>query len=193
MQNEKENRKNPEQQFDAETLREMSEKQSEKLRENKEQAAEKVTERQERLDEARHEALEQAHREKERSAVEIPPQNAPERRVRIASRKERDVAFDRTMNDIRPHLSSPSRVFSQFIHNKTVENVSNFVGGTVARPTAILSGALFAFLLTSSVLIIARRFGYQLSGFESIAAFLFGWGLGLIYDFLRIMITGKKN
>ena len=40
---------------------------------------------------------------------------------------------------------------------------------------------------------IAKTIGYKLSGFETIAAFLIGWLIGLIYDYLRILITGKKE
>jgi hypothetical protein len=34
--------------------------------------------------------------------------------------------------------------------------------------------------------------GYPLSGTETIATFIGGWGLGLIFDFFKVMITGKR-
>ena len=85
-----------------------------------------------------------------------------------------------------------SRAFSRVIHNKAVEKTSEAVGATVARPNAILSGAVIAFLLTLAVYIVASRNGYPLSGFESIAAFIIGWAVGNLFDYLRVMITGKK-
>ena len=66
------------------------------------------------------------------------------------------------------------------------------VGGTIARPNAILSGSVSAFLLTLAVYLVARFNGYPLSGAETIASFIFGWLLGLIYDYLRILLLGKK-
>ena len=89
-------------------------------------------------------------------------------------------------------MSAQSRAFSKVIHNPGVEKTSEALGSTVARPNAILSGAVFAFVLTLGVYLVARYYGYTLSGFESIGAFVLGWVIGIIYDFLKVMITGKK-
>ena len=106
--------------------------------------------------------------------------------------KDLEANFDATMNEARAHMSTPSRAFSKVIHNKAVESVSSAVGGTVARPNAILSGAVFAFVLTLAVYLLAKNLGYPLSGFETIGAFIVGWVLGIVYDFLKVMITGRK-
>ena len=39
---------------------------------------------------------------------------------------------------------------------------------------------------------IASKYGYPLSGAETIASFATGWLLGQIFDYLRVMITGKR-
>jgi hypothetical protein len=96
------------------------------------------------------------------------------------------------MDTVGRELSAPERIFSKVIHNKTVETVSDTVGSTVARPNAILSGSVCAFLLVATVYILARYQGYGLSGFETIAAFILGWIIGIVIDFLRIMISGKR-
>ncbi len=109
------------------------------------------------------------------------------------SKEGLDASFNITMKGARAHMSSPSRVFSKVIHNKAVERISDAVGTSVARPNAILSGSAAAFILTLSVYLVARFYGYPLSGFETIGAFILGWVLGNIFDYLRIMITGKKS
>jgi hypothetical protein len=96
------------------------------------------------------------------------------------------------MKDVQRELSPGSRAFSKVIHNPIVEKTSEVVGGTVARPNAVLAGAISAFILTLAVYVIARTIGYTLSGFETIAAFIIGWVIGIIYDYLRLIITGKK-
>ena len=73
-----------------------------------------------------------------------------------------------------------------------VEKASDTVGTTIARPNAILSGAVFAFIITLLTYTIAKKSGYVLSGFETIGSFILGWIIGIIYDYLRILITGKK-
>lgn len=139
------------------------------------------------------EALRQDALEHASSADREQPEASPaERRRGPISRQERDASFNATMREVRTHMSAPSRAFSAVIHNKAVERTSEIAGGTVARPNAILSGAVAAFVVTLGVYLVAKNYGYPLSGFESILAFIVGWVLGLVYDFLRIMITGRK-
>lgn len=139
---------------------------------------------------ALHEAIEQAkERKKEIEARET----SPAERRGPATKFEKSASFAATMEEVRSQMSAPSRTFSKLIHNKTVEKVSDITGNTVARPNAILSGAVFAFLITLAVYLIAKNLGYPLSGFETIGAFILGWAIGLVYDFLKTMITGRSS
>ena len=96
------------------------------------------------------------------------------------------------MKQLQSELKPSQRAFSKFIHNPVVEKTSDAVGSTVARPNAILAGAVTAFILVLAVYLIAKFYGYTLSGFETIGAFIVGWILGLLYDFFKVMITGKN-
>lgn len=152
------------------------------------------TEKQHETVEAAHEKALELAKEKESTKHEQ-EERAPspaERRRGPISKKERDASFNKTMQEVRSQMSGPSRTFSKLIHNKAVEKTSEVVGGTVARPNALLSGAVFAFLLVLGVYVVAKNFGYPLSGFETIAAFAIGWLLGIAFDFVKIMITGRK-
>lgn len=179
----------PEHQSNPEALREEGAERHEALREKLEQAGEQNHET--NVESIRHEALENAasaEKEKQREKQASPA----ERRNGPIGKKERDASYKATMSEIQTHMSTPSRTFSKVIHNKTVEKVSDVAGSTVARPNAILAGAVFAFILTLVVYLVAKNLGYPLSGFETIGAFAVGWVLGLIYDFLRVMVTGNK-
>ena len=79
------------------------------------------------------------------------------------------------------------------IHHKAVEQTSELLGSTIARPNAILAGAIGAFVITLAIYLIAKNFGYRLSGSESIAGFVVGWIIGLLFDYFRVMITGKRS
>jgi len=96
------------------------------------------------------------------------------------------------MKETQAQMSAPARAFSKTIHNPVVERTSEVVGSTVARPNAILAGSLSAFILTLVIYLVAKYYGYPLSGFETIAAFVLGWAIGLLIDYLRVMITGKR-
>lgn len=85
-----------------------------------------------------------------------------------------------------------SRVFSKFIHSISASSLSSIIGKTVARPNAILFGAIFSFALTLSAYLISKNLGYRLSGFESIGAFLIGWGTGILFDILSPLFKKKR-
>lgn len=113
--------------------------------------------------------------------------------VRHASKRQRTDSYAATMKQIQSEMDASSRAFSKFIHNPSVEKLSDAVGATVARPNAVLAGSMMATFLTLFVFLVAKQYGYRLSGFETIGTFFVGWSLGLIYDYARTMVTGKRS
>jgi hypothetical protein len=145
--------------------------------------------------EARHEALKEAISVEKGSAEKKrkePSTSPAKRRHGVVNKKERDASYKHHMKQLQSELSPSKRVFSKFIHNPVVEKTSEVVGSTVARPNAILAGAMVAFFLVLAVYVVSKFYGYTLSGFETIGAFIVGWVLGILYDFFKVMITGKK-
>jgi hypothetical protein len=160
------------------------------LREKEPQKGERPETHAEHLaQEARAEAEKQAMpAEDVRPAAEKETTSSPA----FKAHRDPEHAYKETMQTIQQEMSAPQRAFSKVIHNKAVEKVSDVTGSTIARPNAILSGSICAFLLVLAVYIQARYTGYALSGFETIAAFIIGWIIGIVFDFLRAMITGKR-
>lgn len=177
--------------YDSEALRHIADKRHEQLAADRER---NVSERNHERDaeHAKHEALEQAVATEKVDGKLRRHDESPTERRGPASKRERDASYRATMHEVRSQMSAPSRVFSDIIHNPTVERVSDAVGGTIARPNAVLSGAVFAFLFTLSIYLIARFNGYPLSGSETIASFILGWLVGLVFDYLRLVVLGKK-
>lgn len=177
--------------IDKEALDNAREAQHERIREQlHERAGERSHEKGE--DAARHEALEAARSIEHETPPTERSSSPAERRSGPISKEQRDASFTSTMSEVQSQMSAPSRTFSKVIHTKGVEKASEVVGSTIARPNALLSGAIFAFALTLAVYLIAKNIGYELSGFESIGAFILGWIIGLAYDFIKVMITGRK-
>lgn len=181
---------------DHEALERQARERKEQLREQVERRAEASRERgpEHTSREVEREAKELARTaEKERRQAEkqtAPAEKSRERLVR--TKKTLDASFDREMKSIRSEMPATSRAFSKVIHNKTVERLSEVTGKTVARPNAILAGSTFALIFTAVLYFWAKEAGYALSGFETIAAFIIGWLCGIIFDFVRIAITGKS-
>ncbi len=168
----------------------------EKSAETYEQNVEKSIESGEKSEaKARHEALEQAISVERGSAekkTKEPASSPAKRRHGVVSKKEREASYKHHMKQLQSELPPAQRTFSKFIHNPVVEKTSEAVGSTIARPNAVLSGAVVAFVLVLAVYVVAKFYGYTLSGFETIGAFIVGWILGILYDFFKVMITGKK-
>lgn len=110
-----------------------------------------------------------------------------------ATKRQRKDSYATTMKQIQSEMNSSSRTFSKFIHNPSVEKLSDAVGASVARPNAVLAGSMAATFLTLFVFLVAKQYGYRLSGFETIGTFFVGWLLGLIYDYARMMAAGRRS
>jgi len=137
------------------------------------------------VENARKEALDYALEEKQYKPHEQ-HETAPIR-PSVASGAKLKQSFDKTMDRVRTDMPLPQKVFSKLIHNQAVEKASDIVGSTVARPDAILSGSACAFVLTTAIYFTARYYGFSLSGSETIATFVAGWLLGLLFDLLKRM------
>ena len=113
--------------------------------------------------------------------------------IRRVTKQEREASYEATMKHIRSEMGAVGRTFSKIIHAPLVEKSSEVIGSSFARPNAVLAGSASALILVSLTYVIARTFGYRLSGFETIGAFILGWIIGLIYDYFKVMAFGRKK
>jgi hypothetical protein len=174
-------------------LQEVSLAQNERLRQERERAIEQAPEK--TLNKEK--ALENVEKALEKKEVEQSQENATTKNEHTSKRplrtkKSLETSFKTQMKDIRNEMPVLNRTFSKIIHTKAVETTSEAIGSTLARPNAILSGSIVAFILTAGFYFWAKYVGYPLSGFETIGAFIVGWLIGIIFDFTRIMFTGKS-
>jgi len=168
----------------------------EKLKQGAELGGEKLESGEKKAEKARAEALESAVSVEKGGAEKTRgPKEGPvvARRKGGISKKEKTASFKKHMAHVQSELPPTQRAFSKLIHSPVVEKTSEFVGGTVARPNAILSGAVVAFFLVLAVYLVAKHYGYLLSGFETIGAFIVGWVIGVLYDYVRALATGKPS
>lgn len=155
---------------------------------NAERSAEKNT------SDLKNEALEAAAKAEKKVDADHNKAPAEKKRDTPATRRAKQKAnFNKTMKEAQSHMSPAARTFSKIIHTKSIEKTSEVVGSTVARPNAILAGAVTAFTFSLLLYLVANHNGYPLSGTETIATFIVGWAAGLLFDYVRIMVTGKKS
>lgn len=116
----------------------------------------------------------------------------PKQPIKKATKTQKRAEYKKTLKSIQKEMNPAERTFSKVIHNPVVEATSEVAGKTVARPAALLAGSLAALILTTIVYVVAKYYGYVLSGFEWIATFLVGWAIGLIIDWVRVEILGNR-
>lgn len=172
----------------AHDAHERSRELGEKLKRNPERYDDK--EAHQTAQEARQNALKEALFSKEQGKEKRTHQ--ADRHNSIITREDRDVSYDQTMERVRRELPRSTRTFSKFIHSPVIEKSSEVIGNTFARPNSILAGGISAFVIVLGLYSYARYAGFSLQGSETIAAFLIGWLLGILFDFFRVMLTGKK-
>lgn len=123
----------------------------------------------------------------------ITPSPAERRRSPVATKQQREKSYRSHLKDARHDMSKSEQLFSTVIHAAPVEKASELAGSTIARPNALLSGSIAAFITITVLYFAAKHYGFQLSGFETIAAFVGGWLLGILYDYVALMIRGKRQ
>jgi hypothetical protein len=183
--------KEQEQRSDTESLVEIADEQHEAIRESLEDAEKRHHETKSER-EALIEASELA-KEADKGHKNQHDTNPAEKRRGAPSKKLLGESFKTQMNGVRTEMSTSSGLFSKLIHNRSVEKVSDAIGTTIARPNAMLSGSIAAFIGITVLYFTAHYYGYRLSGFETIAAFAIGWLFGILFDYFRVMIRGRKS
>lgn len=149
--------------------------------------------RAEAIENARAEATKEALMSKERGGAENKSGGEPTASsVRKVTKKQKAVEYKKTMTAIQSEMSVPARTFSKVIHNPVVEKTSDIVGSTIARPNALLAGSTAAFIMVALVYMVAKQYGYVLSGFETIGAFILGWLVGISFDYIRLLVRGSR-
>lgn len=129
------------------------------------------------------------------SAKEIMPaesaaNNAPQ--DGYINRELKDMAFRRTMKNTRRHMGAPSRLVSKVIHQPVVEKVSEVASSTVARPSGIIGGGLFAVMGSILLLWITKKYGYEYNYLMFIIFMAVGFAVGLCVE-LALHVTLAKR
>lgn len=128
---------------------------------------------------------------KEHSAGEH--QNTKSQHPVIVNKQLKDMAFSRAMTRTRKKLSPVSRGFSKIVHNSVVDQTSEFVGKTIARPQGMMWGALFAFLGSSALLWLTKHYGYEYNYLAVVLLFVIGAVAGTALEALIRLFRKQKD
>lgn len=101
-------------------------------------------------------------------------------------------AYKREMAHVRKKLPPTERAFSKFIHQPSVDKVSDLSAKTIARPSALLGGGLGALVGTVVLVFISRHYGIVYNYVMLFLCFLVGMLVGLLVEMLIDLVRHKK-
>lgn len=101
--------------------------------------------------------------------------------------------YKRSLRKIRSSLTTPERAFSRVIHNPVVESVSNTTAKTVARPSAFLGGSMGALIGSTTLLFMAKRYGFTYNYSVFLILFVGGFAAGLLIELLLRVVFKRKS
>lgn len=164
---------------------EVKDRNKELLDEAKKEAAEAKNKHQEKLDQIRNEIETEALASKDMSIAEASSQEEPESANTYWNSQEyRDIAFGQFMNKVRKHLGSSEKIASKILHKPLVEKASEISGKTIARPSGVLAGSIFSFIISLVTFYIAKRNNYDMTYSIFIVSFIGGFIFGVIVEFI---------
>lgn len=87
-----------------------------------------------------------------------------------------------TLIHVQKHLSPTQKAFSKIVHQPFIETASEIGAKTIGRPSGILSGGLIALFGSLSIMIIARRVGFEVPSSIFAIFFVGGFLIGIIIE-----------
>ncbi len=105
----------------------------------------------------------------------------------------KDLAYNKTLKKVRTQLPKSQRLFSATIHQPIVEAVSNIGAKTIARPSGIMGGGVFALFGSIILLLFAKTNGFSYNYFAFFAFFGIGFLVGLVIELLRKLVSPKNK
>ncbi len=137
--------------------------------------------------EAAREVINQPEPEQQTPAQEQEAAPAPT----FAARIDHALNYSQTMASLQRKLTPASRAFSKVIHIPVVEKTSEALEQTVMRPSVVAGATWSAFITGLVFYVVARLYGWTLSGTEMLVALVAGGILGIALEGLARLLRRK--
>lgn len=144
----------------------------------------------EQLSEARSEV---AAVESSPAAVNLSEQQPTATTPSFISKDLRALTAARTLATIRNRLPVADKALSTVIHQPVIRAVSNASAKTVARPSALFTGGLLAFVGTSLYLYLASHIGFTYNYVVAGLLFATGFVLGIVVEGIFTLLSRAKR
>lgn len=121
------------------------------------------------------------------------PETPSPQQIKTLAHRDTTHAFDTTMTQARSHMRPITGKLSRLAHLRPIETIGELIARTIARPNALFYGAIVALGVSCTTYAVAKYYGYQLSGSETLVGFGIGWMVGCIIDYWQLLIHGGRR
>lgn len=136
----------------------------------------------ENQDQRAQEAREAIERHTEKPPAPAVEAETPKPQSPLARHLNQHLNYAATVQSLQRQLRPASRAFSKVIHAPAIEKTSEALEKTVARPSVTLGATWTALIVGGGFYVIARTYGYPLSGSELLLSFLVGGIVGIVLE-----------
>jgi hypothetical protein len=105
------------------------------------------------------------------------------------TKKIKSAQYQETLKHVRHSLPKNQRRFSTFVHQPAIEQVSELGAKTIARPTGIIGGALFALIGGTIILWVGKHIGFEVPNSIFAILFIVGFMAGIVIEILKNLMT----
>ena len=98
-----------------------------------------------------------------------------------------------TLKETRKKLSPTQKALSKVIHQPQVDAISNLTGKTIARPSGILFGGLFAFVGSGLYLFYSYHYHFAYKYIAFSIFFVGGFIIGLLLELINKLFRRSKT
>ena len=163
--------------------------QHKKLQEQLEKKASEAHDNKEKVPELARKAKEESLPAESVKVTEHAPKEPSSQYV---SRELKNLTFQRTLTHIRHKLSGPDKTLSKVIHQPVVKTLSKAGEQTIARPSGILGGSIFAFIGSTVFLYSAKHYGFRYNYLMFAIFFIAGFAVGLTVEMLTYIFRRRR-
>lgn len=130
------------------------------------------------------------------SAAEFSPaetQKEPSQQHHAAVGRElRTMIYKRALVRLHKRQNVPDKALSKFIHQGAVDAASETLSKTIARPSGMIGGGLFALIGTTVFLYTARHYGFRYNFLVFVCLFAGGLFFGLLCEAIILLIRRRN-
>lgn len=136
--------------------------------------------------------------EQEADAAERPDpeaETAPDEATSLppANKALKAQTLNQTLKKTRQQLSKPQKTLSKVIHQPQIDAISDVTGKTIARPSGLFFGGLFALIGSLLYLFLSYRYHFAYKYIAFSLFFIGGFIIGLLVEFLGKLFKRRRT